>query len=140
MGIKSLKDIATASQAELQEIFKEYKLFTLKMDKNIAKYLGYENPEFITAIRDAIDSYKWIEIKKAQDKELTIEKHIFIENIAKVTTSIKQNRQKEEAAELENNQDINTEMIIDSVENLKRKRDSEDISKAFIARKKKRKY
>ena len=78
MEIKSLKDMATASQAELQEIFKEYKLFMLKMDKNIAKYLRYENSEFIIAIRDAIDSYKWIEIKKAQGKELTIEEHIFI--------------------------------------------------------------
>ena len=39
MGIKSLKDIATASQTELQEIFKEYKLFTLKMNKNIANTL-----------------------------------------------------------------------------------------------------
>ena len=94
----------------------------LKMDKNIAKYLGYENPEFITAICDAIDSYKWIEIKKAQGKELTIEEYIFIGNIAEVTTSIKQNRQKEKAAELKNNQDINTEMIIDSIKILKKKK------------------
>ena len=79
-----------------------------------------------------------VEIKKAQGKELIIEEHIFIGNITEIITSTKQSRQKEKIAELRNNQVTNTKMIINLVENLERKRDSEDSSEVLITRKKKK--
>ncbi|CAG8703905.1 42490_t:CDS:1, partial [Gigaspora margarita] len=47
---RSIQKLYTTLLTEQQSIFKELKLLTLKIDKKIANYLGYENPEFITVI------------------------------------------------------------------------------------------
>ncbi|CAG8502116.1 5321_t:CDS:2 [Dentiscutata heterogama] len=45
MKLVALKGLALASQTKQQEIYRKYSFLTLKIDKNIAKYLGYENPD-----------------------------------------------------------------------------------------------
>ena len=137
MKEEALKDFALTSQAKRQEIYKEYSLLTYKMDKNIARYLGYEHPEFITMIRAIVDRYKWLETRKDQGEELSIEEHILLGTVNEVTTKTKLNKQREIPAELLNNQAISMKMVIDTAENLKRKREEDDNAKDFEAKKKK---
>ncbi|CAG8496218.1 27305_t:CDS:1 [Dentiscutata erythropus] len=132
MKLEDFKDLAIASNARLQELYNKNQLLTLNMDKHIANYLKYENPEFITILRQVIDSYKWAKLKKGQGKELSIEEHILIGNVTEVTTNTKS---KEKATKPQTVYAHSINMVINSADKLKRKRAAEDNIEKSEARK-----
>ena len=57
MDLMLIKDFALATENKHQEVYAEHSIYTLNIDQHIAKYLEYQNPEFITTIHSALETY-----------------------------------------------------------------------------------
>ena len=69
--IANLKKFFNNHEKQIEKVYKEQKLLTLKIDRDIASFMGAPHPEQIGIIRGLLDSYKWVQEKKSNEKEIS---------------------------------------------------------------------